>query len=231
MRRQHFLVIGLFVFILDIFFFEKPLFSEDDVQYWSRFAIKPVDTRYVDYVNFWDLRFFEDISKLGFWYTSQKIQIDPMKHVGFVMAHTYLESEVANARRTQNEFKYQHRLELEANPYWQWGNRLHIKNRNRMEFRWMEDRGSDNGRFRHLWQLEVPIKKVPFLKSVYASNEIFYEFEREKFAENWVTPVGLKVPIYKKTSLQLFYLIQSRKGAKGDWSSNQVLGTHLDVAF
>jgi hypothetical protein len=219
------------IFVILIVLLSNSAFAEDDFQYWSRFSIKPLDTKYVDFVNYWDLRFMNDVTDFDLWFTSQKLIIDPIKHLSLGINYTYLESDTLNSRTKKEEFKQQQRFELEMNPYFNVGRWLKVKNRNRMEFRWIEDKGSDNTRFRHLWHFEVPINKVRFLKSVYANNEIFYEFEREKFAENRATPIGLKFPVFKKTTFQIFYMIQSRKSVRGDWSSNQVLGTYLDIAF
>lgn len=208
----------------------EPARAEDDFQYWSRAQIKLLDTQYADLLHLWDLRFFEDASRLGFWYTTQKLQLDPYAHLSFAIAHTYLESETFNPARTRSEFKQQQRLELEMNPRWNFGKRLVIKNRNRVEFRWIEDKGSDNGRFRHLWEAEFPVSRIRFLRSFYLNNEIFIDFNQEALNEDWITPAGITVPVYGKSSLKIFYMIQSKKGNK-DWASNQVLGTHFFIEF
>ncbi len=198
--------------------------AENDFQYWSRFQVKVIDTKYVDSINFWDLRFFDDSSNFGFWQTSQKIQVDLIRNLSLGVAYTYLDNEVAN------EFKYQHRLELETNPYWSWKEWVNIRNCNRVEFRWIEDKGSDNGRFRQLLEFEVPIKNISPVQSLYFNNEIFIDFNQKELNENRVVPFGITFKVYKKTSFKVSYMIQSKKTAH-DWLSNQVLGTHLLIAF
>ena len=144
--------------------------------------------------------------------------------------YTYLEEEVLDSKTKESDFKYHNRLELEVNPYFSVGPYVKVKNRNRMEFRWIEDKGSDNARFRQLWQIEVPIKGISIVNSIYANNELFYDFNREQFAQNRWIPAGVVFKIYKKNLLRIFYMIQSVKG-RPDWSSNQILGTHVELAF
>lgn len=210
--------------------FMVPAGAEDDFQYWSRYSIKAVDTKHVDYINFWDIRFYPDAGRAGFWLTSQKLQFDFVKNISFVAAHTYIESRTVDSRTKDSEFKFQHRFELEANPYWQIKKWLKIISRNRIEFRWIEDKGSDNARFRQAWELETAVPDNPVLKSIYTGNEMFVDFNLHTINENWVTPIGLNLKICKKSSLKVFYMIQSKKGAR-DWLSNQILGTQVSIAF
>ncbi|OGW72731.1 MAG: hypothetical protein A2Y02_03125 [Omnitrophica bacterium GWA2_52_12] len=203
----------------------------DDFQYWSRAQVKVIDTPYVDYVNYWEMRFDHDASNTGFWQGSQALAFDFFKYLGLGLNYTYLETEADNARKTANEFKYQHRLELEANPRWSWRERINFKNRNRMEFRWVEGKGSDNGRLRHLAEAEVPVhlKRFPFLHSFFVNDEIFIDFKRRTISENRVIPAGVTVKLWKQSKLKVFYMIQSQQGAT--WSSNQVLGSHILIDF
>ncbi len=207
-----------------------PVYAEDDFQYWSRYSVKAIDTKYIDFVNFWDLRFMEDSSRLRLWFTSQKLQINPVEWFGFVIAHTYLENSAVNSQTKTREFVSQHRLELEANPKWKVSPWLTVKNRNRVEFRWIEDKGSDNTRTRHMVELEFPVKKNPVVKSIYTNSEIFVDFNRHTINENRAIPIGINFNLYKKSTFSIFYMIQSQKGAR-DWSSNQILGTQVSLNF
>lgn len=207
-----------------------PVRAEDDFQYWSRYSIKALDTKYVDFVNFWDLRFMEDSSRFRLWFTSQKILINPVEWFGFVIAHTYLENSAVNSRTKTREFVPQHRFELEANPKWEVTPWLTLKNRNRVEFRWIENKGSDNARMRHMVELEFPIRKNPVVKSIYTNSEFFIDFNRHTINENRAIPIGINFYLYKKSTFGVFYMIQSQKGAR-DWSSNQILGTQISLVF
>ncbi|MCB9799624.1 MAG: DUF2490 domain-containing protein [Candidatus Omnitrophica bacterium] len=201
--------------------------AQDDFQYWSRYSIKLLSNELFDFTNYWEMRGFEDASSLGLWYTSQKLQIHPVKNLSFGINYTYLEFEAADAAQKTNEFKYQHRFELEATPHWALPGQFKIKNRNRMEFRWIEGRGSDNGRYRHLWELYRSLD-LGWLKGIYINNEFFVDFARHQIAENRVTPVGITLRFNQHAGLKVFYMIQSQKGGF-DWKSNQILGTQIDL--
>ncbi|MBP9865276.1 MAG: DUF2490 domain-containing protein [Candidatus Omnitrophica bacterium] len=219
----------LVLLVLSVFTCAETLRASDDFQSWNSMQLKVVDTKYVDYVTYGELRLTNDAGKLGFWQTTQKLQYDFFKYLGLATNYTYLESEVANAKQTRNEFKYHHRFELEANPRWSWKDRLNLRNRNRVEFRWIEGRGSDNTRWRTLGEVEVPLHKIPIVKSVYMSDELFIDFPRQTINETRIVPVGLTVGVIKGIDLKVYYMIQSQKG--NTWSSNQVLGTQLNLDF
>lgn len=221
---------AVFVFAICWLLPAPSVFSEDDVQYWSRLSIKAIDTNYFDYVTYGELRLTEDSSDFHFWQTSQKFQFDPIDHLSLAINYTHLQEEVSDSKTRKSEFKVHNRFELEVNPYAAIKDYVKIKSRNRIEFRWIEDRGSDNTRFRQMWQIEVPIKKVPFLQSIYINNELFYDFNREQFTQNRWIPGGVAIKIYEKSLIRIFYMIQSVKG-RPDWSSNQILGTHIELAF
>src|SRR3989338_5734695 len=157
--------------------------AEDDVQYWPRYSVKAIDTKYIDFTNYWEMRLTEDVSDLNTWFTSQKIQIDPFAHLNLGINYTYLKNKTVNSKTNVRNFTDQHRLELEATPYWSWRDRLKIKNRSRMEFRWIEGRGSDHGRFRNMWEFEMQLKKIPRVESVFANNEIFVDLNKELINE------------------------------------------------
>jgi hypothetical protein len=209
--------------LLILFLMPSSLLAGDDFQYWSRMQVKAIDTRYVDYINYWDLRFYEGASHLGFWQTSQKVQVDAFENLGFGAAYTYLEAEAGSS-----ELKYQHRLELEALPRWKFG-RININNRDRFEFRWIEGKGSDNGRFRQLWEFEFPFKAKSKPLAFYCSNEFFLDCKARTINENQVVPAGIVIPLSRRSSLKVFYMLQSRK--KDTWSSSHILGTHLSFAL
>lgn len=216
--------------LLTVIFPFETVQGEDDFQYWSRYQVKLLDTEHIDFVNFWEFRAFEDASDVGLWYTSQKLIFDYFKNLQFGLNYTYLENESASPRSGKVHSKYQHRLELEANPHWKWGDWLRIDNRNRVEFRWIQDKGSDNGRYRQRWQVSVPVKNIPKVQKIYANNEVFWLFETGKVNENRLIPLGVSFKVTEKSSLSLFYMIQSRKRG-GNWTSNQILGTFLSFKF
>jgi len=204
-------------------------YAQDDFQSWNRAQLKVIDTPYVDYITYGDLRLNQDAGNLGFWLLSQKLKFDFFKYLGLGTNYSYLENETANVKKTQDEYKYQHRLELEVTPRWSWKDRLRLSNRNRLEFRWIEGRGSDNTRYRAMLEAEVPLRPVPWVKSFFMNDEVFVDFARNTISETRVTPAGISFKLYPGVDFKVFYMIQCQKG--NSWSSNQIVGTHLILDF
>ena len=161
----------LFVLILFVFFCGV-CDAEDDFQYWSQYSVKIVDGEKIDLITFADLRIQEDASKLGLYLLSQRLKMDFWKNLSLGLNYTYLSSRNTKPGAVKDDYNWQHRLELEANPSWNIKDWLKLSVRNRYEFRWIENRGSYNDRFRHRWiapyarqdhRRQAPVPAVPGL--------------------------------------------------------------------
>ncbi len=205
------------------------LCASDDFQYWSRLTLKTWEQKPYSLSTYFDMRLMDDAADPRLYLISEQLAYRWSENLNLGLNYTYLESETRLASG-EEIFKYQHRMELEANPHWKPVDWLRIKNRNRVEFRWIEDQGSDNARFRHRWEIEFPLKDKSPLQAFFANNEFFYDFNKGEYSENRAIPLGIKLAISEKASVQVFYMIQSRKGVD-DWSSNQIVGTHITVTF
>lgn len=202
--------------------------AADDWQYWSRTTLDlwrkdrlKLSTQFETYV-------MEDVSEFKHYQLSQRLGYNWLDNVDLTAGYTYISSETS--LRLMEEFRYQHRLELEINPHWEPIDRLRIKNRNRLEFRWIEEQGSDNARFRQRWEFIFPITGHLPWKSFYIDNEYFFDFKRGQINENRMTPVGFEFTLSDNSSLKLFYMLRARKGPQ-DWFSDQIIGTHLTYKF
>jgi hypothetical protein len=202
----------------------------DDFQTWTQVSVKTLDTKYVDLVTFADIRKFHDAGDLGLYFISEQLKFDFWKNFGLGLNYTYLESKVNNRIAGRSELKFQHRAEVEVIPRWTVGDWLKVDLRNRVEFRWIEDNGSHNTRFRHRLTLDFPLKKTGIVKSVYTSSEFFYDHAKHEYNENRTVPVGLSLKITDKTSLKVYHMIQSTASAD-NWRSNQVLGALVSTSF
>lgn len=229
MNHRSFAGVAFFILFVNILF-QPVAAASDDFQYWSRYTLKTFSNEQFEISTYGDIRLFEDASTDGLYLVSERLKYRWFRHLDLGINYTYLEQRVKDAKTGTEEFKYHHRAELEVNPHWDIGDWLKINTRNRLEFRWIEDKGSDNIRLRHLVELEFPIKGREPIKSFYLNNEFFYDFQEGQYTQNRAIPIGIKFKINEKVSFQVFYMIQSQKGAS-DWSSNQVVGTHLVVSF
>ncbi|MCA9399351.1 MAG: DUF2490 domain-containing protein [Candidatus Omnitrophica bacterium] len=216
--------------MMSCFLITPPAQAEDDFQYWSRYSLKMVDTEKVDWTIFAEARFYNDTDDLGLYYISQRVSYDLWKHLSLGTNYTYLNYRTQSRDGTLAEDKFQHRLELEANPKFKWGERITFKNRNRVEFRWIEDKGSYNTRLRHRWTLSYALKDKGPVKDVYAESEFIYNIAEHAYDENRTIPIGATFKVNDKMSLKTFYMIQNKLGAT-DWYANQIFGTQISLQF
>ncbi|MCA9407990.1 MAG: DUF2490 domain-containing protein [Candidatus Omnitrophica bacterium] len=211
-------------FILNLI---QPALARDDFQYWSQYSFKMYDGKFIDLVTFAELRMKEDTTKAGLYFISERLTFDYFKNFQMGLNYTYL-----NTRKTtiDDDFKFHHRFELEGNPHWSLGERFKVKMRNRMEFRWIEDNGSHNTRYRQQWTLEYPLNKWKTIQSVYISSEFFYDIAKHEYNENRSVPLGMQFKINDKSALKVYYMIQSTKSSQ-EWGSNHILGTLISFKF
>lgn len=196
----------LIVHTLFSFLFYCVAWASDDFQYWSRVTLKTWEQGPWSLSTYGDLRLMKDASDPRLYLISERLGYRRLENLDLGLNYTYLESETTLASG-QDKFKYQHRLELEVSPGWSVDDWLKVKNRNRMEFRWIEGQGSDNARFRQLWELSFPLKdKWPF-KAFYVNDEYFFDFNRSQINENRLIPAGIEFKVNDKTSLKVFYMV------------------------
>lgn len=204
--------------------------ASDDLQYWSRYTVKTHSYDRMELATYFEGRLSEDVSQDALYQLSEQLRYKLRDDLDLGLNYTYLEQRVVHSKTKDEEFKYHHRAEIEVSPRWKPADWLQIKNRNRFEYRWIEDQGSDNTRFRQRWELVFPIKNAAPVHSVFVNSEYFFDFKQSQIIENRAIPFGIQFKINDKASLSVFYMIQARKGPL-DWSSNQVVGTHVTVSF
>jgi hypothetical protein len=216
---------NIFLFL----FAAKNVWAKDDFQYRQLLTVKMVDTEKVDFSVFSQMRMNHDAQDINFFLVSPQLKFDAWKNLALGINYSYVNLKGFNPAAGRDEFKIHHRCELEVDPHWTLGDWLEIQTRNRYEFRWIEDQGSDNPRIRHRTNLEFPLKNVLPVQSVYMNSEFFYDVNDHRYNENWTVPLGVKFKVNKKTSLSIFYMIQSR--LTDDWTTSQILGTNVFVKF
>ncbi len=217
------------VIIFLFFLITTPVFARDDFQYRQLLTIKLIDTKKVDFVLFNQMRLNHDAHDVGFYSMTPQLKFDFWKNLQLGLNYTHLNFKAFNAAAGRDEFRFHHRLELEVNPHWDFGERLKITTRNRYEFRWVENSGPGNDRFRQRTNLEIPLKNVLPLQAIYANTEFFYDFADHRYNENWTVPFGVKFKINDKANVSLFYMVQSR--LTDAWTTTQIVGTNVIVGF
>ena len=221
--RQQFILTTVIVLL-----FAADVQARDDFQYRQLLTLKLIDTKKIDLVIFNQVRFNQDAQNLNFYATGPQIKFDLWKNLQLGLNYTYLNLKTFDAAIGSDEFGFHHRLELEVNPRWDIGV-FKLTTRNRYEFRWIEDKGSDNPRFRHRTNIELPLKGVLPILSVYANSEFFYDINDHRYNENWTVPLGVKFKINDQANFSVFYMVTTR--LTDTWTGAQVLGTHVMINF
>ncbi len=204
--------------------------GSDDFQYWSQYSFKLIDTKHIDGTLFSEARLYNDTHDTGLYYVSARVTYDYINHLQLGTNYTYMNYKSQPQSGDLGAWRFQHRAELEVNPYFFIGDWLKVKNRNRIEFRWIEGRGSYNTRLRHRWTLTHPLKDKGRFKSIYLSSEFIYNVAEHTYDENRTVPFGAAVKLNDQLTVKSYYMIQSKKGGNG-WFSNQIIGTLLSYKF
>ncbi|MCA9401146.1 MAG: DUF2490 domain-containing protein [Candidatus Omnitrophica bacterium] len=206
--------------------------ANDDFQYWSRYWADVGKMDKFSLGMYAEVRQQNDAKDTKLYLFSPKLKYALHKNLDLGLAYTYMQYRKNNTVASRSEYFFQHRCELEFNPKYTFENGIKVLSRNRIEFRWIEDAGSDNNRYRSMLQFEFPLDSVDFIKSVYINNEVFYTQSLHELTEHRTVPLGFNIPINDTFSTKLFYLIQSTHSSSSDqWTSDHVLGTQLNIKF
>ena len=137
--------------LLSLIFFPF-LGKTEDVGYlnWTTFSTKIDD---VKLSLFLDNRFRDGVDDHYFRFAS--IQLAYPIHDNVDIGFNYSRYDL---KAIDGEWKDGRRYEFELNPHYTFKNDWKLSLRNRLEFRKIEDKGSDNTRSRHRLKIDIPIK-------------------------------------------------------------------------
>ena len=199
----------------------------NDTQFWWKTQIKEWDGDKIDINAEAEVRFNEGVTNLFNWRLAQKLIYSPHKNIDLGIGYRFEKSGKGN----NDPLKRQHRLELEVNPHFKLFNGINIKTRNRLEFRWKEDRGGELfPRYRHRVLISTRANWLPGLEKVEMGNEFFYDFDADKYNQNRLYPLRAKFKMTPKVSITLFYMLLSRRDAtSGGWRHAHVIGASFQL--
>lgn len=123
-------------------------------------------------------------------------------------------------------WRWQHRLELEANRTFQLFCNYLIKTRNRLEIRRVQTEHKILYRFRQWTTLVIPFEDKGILKSFSIYNELFYNISAQLFTQDRLCPFQLTFAVSDKMDMDLFFLIRFFN-IDDIWSKSVVLGTQF----
>lgn len=189
--------------------------ARDDWQLWleQKWSVKLTDR--VKAMGRSDLRFRSDMSE--FYKQTDNIglsiKVAPWLKVEPVYQYEWSEQAAGSDTTIEN------RLYLNVTPSVSW-RRVHLEDRNRVEFRHVN--GRDDWRYRNKPKLGVEIGSGWYAMEPYVADELFYGARAGEWNRNRVF-VGLEKALSKHLSADLYYMIESNKTGR-DWAELHVLG-------
>jgi hypothetical protein len=106
---------------------------------------------------------------------------------------------------------------------------MHVSLRNRLELRGTEGVAEVNERIRIRPQFSIATPEWRPLRAVYFSDEVIYDFDRERITENRAIPLGLRFRLHGLATFRIYYMLRSVRGAE-DWRHDHILGTGLALS-
>lgn len=146
------------------------------------------------------------------------------RDVAFEIHYTYIHGHPIDSPI----WRWQHRLELEANKIFFYSGGYQIVTRNRLEIRWIKNaKPQPNFRLRHRVLFFVPLDNVKPLKAFSIGNELFYNISKGYFDQDRICPCQLTFEVSKKVSMDAFLMLRLQY-QKTVLIKSVVLGTQLN---
>ncbi len=204
-----------------------PLQGKDDFQTWQEFLLKVHDSPRLDMYLFGQTRIGEDSTRRQLALISPKLHYAVNSNLTLAVNYTYLDIKTPACAYTTS----QHWLEFEANPKLRLFEKLGFTNRNRMEIRWIEDDDRVHYWTRHQISFSRALENFGPFKRAFLSEEIFYDYTRNKIAENRFIPLRLRMNLKGRTEMDFYAMVQSTCNSSDSWNHRYVLGIGLRTAI
>lgn len=131
---------------------------------------------------------------------------------------------------TTGTWRHEHRFDAAITPRFELSENTSLQFRNRLETRWRERADSVAYRSRHRLQLRRDARLGP-IEAIYCNNEFLIDYDQGRFNENRLIPAGVEFRVHQRSTISLFYMLQSVRRTTGQWDANHILGTHLKLQF
>jgi len=196
-------------------------FEDGDLQVWNA---ESVEGRLNDHLKLKleeELRFGDNAGELYYTHTEGGITVSVTDSLDLGMKYRQI------YEKKNGKWKEENRPHFNATVKWV-GQGFKFKDRNRIEYRDCEDK-QDTFRYRNKLSIDFPVRWTRFNIQPYIADEIFIDFEGEKFNRNRFY-AGFKAKLFKHLKTDIFYLWQSSE--KSDkWIDYNVIGVKVKAVF
>ena len=161
--------------------------------------------------NYLDLRADDGVGDVHTWIVSPRVRYDLdatwQLQANLSVLETFNADETAQAGWL--------RFEFEINPTFRLTDSLTLSFRDRLEWRWRDGGDDYTTRIRVRPQLDWTLRREGLFRGIFASNEVFFDFDQERVTENRLIPFGVLLRPSEHLDLRLFYLWRSTRAAQG----------------
>lgn len=203
----------------------SPLSSENWFsEYWQQFFWKTYES------DRFGVRTFIRLETGNHWKNTRALLLSEQlaykinKDFSLELHYTYIHGHPLSAP----SWRWQHRLEFEANRIFRLPWNSQIITRNRLEVRWREkNKPYPDIRFRHRAMFLIPLETGTCLKAFSMFNELFYDISRSYFDQERICPCQLTFAMTDKIDLDLFLIIRLLDESK-ILRKSVIIGTQLN---
>lgn len=215
------IVLGLII----VLFIGAMAYAEGDNKYYSEFAFKHKLNDKFDVFFTPEFRYKDDMGNLYYYHMRVGATYHAHKNFDLALAYRFIQNKV-NSEWDNNNIQY---IEMICIPKIKWGG-FDISDANKIERRYYQN-AANRWVYRNLLQFAYPVKLGDFAFTPYISNEVYYDFELNMANLDWIT-LGATKKINEYLVLGVYYRAElSRVGSSHKWTTNQILGTNVNVNF
>ena len=223
MNRGIILSFLLITWFTSFYAFASPA-KDEDFGIWSQNDIETKLSETIKMKAGEDLRFREHAG-LSYYDTHAGVSWQVVKNLA--LGAEYLQARQTRVKGKKDVWYWEERPRIYVTPQIKIKG-FNFENRNLLEFRIKEE--ADNTlRYRNMTTITTPWKWTRFEFQPYASNELFFETDRNGLVEDRLYS-GLRLHIWRGLGGSLYYLRQYSKNAAAVWKESNILGIALKVA-
>ena len=218
------LLLGILVFSIQ--WMSAVAYADDTFQVWYQSTIWWRLNQHWSLGSFADAHVDDGFGETYSWIASPRVRYDVNSHLQLQLNTSWLKSFNADHTTSSDIF----RIEFEANPRLSLTEHFQLSMRDRFEWRSFGGGRLFNTRIRIRPQIDWIIANQGFFRGFFGSNEVFYDFDRERITENRLVPFGVIFRPAEALELRLYYLWRHTLGHE-QWFDYHVAGISATLSF
>ncbi|MBI3999353.1 MAG: DUF2490 domain-containing protein [Candidatus Omnitrophica bacterium] len=215
--------------LVGLFFLQRAfvVYAKDDFQYWSKYEISKEIGEYFEVFYEPEFRLRDDAGDFFYHEHRQGLKWKPLRYLSFSFNYLF-----ARNQGKKGQPQWEHRGELDVTPKITLGH-WNFSVRERAELRQVQgSSGEGEWRFRIRPAISHKTELFGYQFQPYLTNDLFYDLERDAWNQNRAS-VGIIFPLGRwkvaQPSVDFYYMLQSQRSVRDDWSSNHIFGTKFSV--